>query len=279
MVLGCGILSVNDAIMKSVTASLPLGESIFLRGLFSFGPVMLLVWRAGGLEVLRIRRWGPQLARGLLLAFSTLCFLESLSHMQLAESTALVFASPILLTILAPWLLKEHVGTREWLAVVVGFCGVLLMVQPDADGFRWVVMLPLASALSEALRDVITRKLMSSETSESMLMVSLVAVTVVAVLTSGFGWQVPSQNQLLLLALAGLLLGAAQFLMTDAFRYASAVVVAPFRYAGVVWALAAGFVAFGELPDGPALAGAALVVASGLYVLAQSLRRARGAST
>jgi drug/metabolite transporter (DMT)-like permease len=273
MVLGCAILSVNDAIMKSVTAALPLGESIFLRGMFTFGPVGWLVYIAGGWQVLRINRWTPQLARGALLALSTLCFLESLSHMPMAEATALVFASPIILTMLAPKFLGERVNPRAWFAVSVGFAGVLLMVQPDSTGFRWVVVLPLIAALCEAVRDVITRRLMHSETSESMLLVSMVSVSLVALATSGFGWRVPTNNEWMLLALAGLLLGAAQFLMTDAFRYAAAVVVAPFRYSGVVWALLAGFVAFGELPGGMALVGAGLVVASGLYVLADSLRR------
>jgi drug/metabolite transporter (DMT)-like permease len=275
MVAGCALLTVNDAIMKHVTGELPLGESIFIRGLFTFIPVCFLTMRAGGWRVLRITQWRGQLLRGALLGISTLCFLESLAHLPLAQATAMVFASPIILTVLAPALLGEKVSRNEWFAVVAGFIGVLLMLSPDAQGFRWVVLLPLGAALGEALRDVITRKLVATESSESMLFVSVIAVNVVALSTVGFGWRAPTDEQWLALLLAGGLLGVAHFFMTDAFRYAKAIVVAPFRYAGVIWALVAGFVAFGELPSGMTLIGAAVVVLSGLYVLRQSLRRTR----
>ena len=278
MVAGCGILTVNDATMKFVTSTLPLGESIFIRGMFTFLPVLAIALYAGGLRTLKIRAWKGQMARGALLGVSTFCFLESLSHMPLAEATSLVFASPILLTLLAPRFLGERVTPREWVAVMAGFAGVVLMLNPTSGDIRWVALLPLMAALGEALRDVITRKLVATESSESMLMVSVVAVNVVALGSIGFGWRAPELNEWWWLAFAGLLLGLAHYLMTDAFRYAEATLVAPFRYSGVLWALLAGFIAFGELPDGIALAGAVLVVGSGLYVLRQRIQRASASS-
>ena len=278
MVAGCGILTINDATMKFVTNTLPLGESIFIRGMFTFLPVLAIALYAGGLRTLKIRAWKGQMARGALLGVSTFCFLESLSHMPLAEATSLVFASPILLTLLAPRFLDERVTPREWVAVMAGFAGVVLMLNPTSGDIRWVALLPLMAALGEALRDVITRKLVATESSESMLMVSVVAVNVVALGSIGFGWRAPELSEWLWLAFAGLLLGLAHYLMTDAFRYAEATLVAPFRYSGVLWALLAGFIAFGELPDGIALAGAVLVVGSGLYVLRQRMQRASASS-
>lgn len=272
MSAGCALLTGNDAIMKHVTASVPLGEAIFVRGLFAVVAVLLLARRAGGLHTLRVQQWRTQLLRGLLLGVSTLCFLGSLAHLPIAEATALVFASPVMLTALAPWLLGEQVTRRQWLAVVVGFIGVLVMLRPGGEGPRLAVLLPLAAAFSEALRDVVTRRLVPTESSESMLFVSVLTVNVLALGSIGFGWQALDAAPLAWLALAGALLGVAHFCMTDAFRWASAVTVAPFRYSGVLWALLAGMLLFAEYPDAWALVGAALVVGSGLYVLRLSLR-------
>ena len=118
-------------------------------------PVLALALYAGGLGSLKIRAWRGQLVRGALLGVSTFCFLESLSHMPLAQATAMVFASPIILTLLAPHQLGEQVSAREWFAVVAGFVGVVLMLDPAGGEVQWVAMLPLAAALGEALRDVI----------------------------------------------------------------------------------------------------------------------------
>jgi drug/metabolite transporter (DMT)-like permease len=272
MVSGCALLTCNDAVMKALTESIPLGEAVFIRSVFCIVPITILIVRADGFATLRVHRWGGQLLRAGLLAFSTVCFLSSLAYLPLAEATSLAYASPIILTVLAPWLLGEKVSAREWVAVVMGFTGVLIMLEPNGGELRVHVLLPLGAAVSEALRDVVTRRLTATETSESMMAMSVAVVGLLALTTVG-GWRVPTGLELGWLAVAGLFLGLAHFMTTDAFRYAAAVVVAPFRYTGVVWALLLGVLVFGETPGPQAMVGAAFVVGSGWYVLRVSLAR------
>ena len=273
MTVGCVLVTANDAVMKLVSGLYPPGESIFVRGLFVLVPMALLVYRGGGLHTLRVTNVRGQLLRALTLVVSMFLFITSLRYLPLADAVALTFAGPLILTAAAPWALGERVGWRRRSAVAVGFAGVLVMLAPGQDGVRWAALLPLGAAFSEATRDIVTRRLVVSESSLSMTACSTGLVTLCALATAGHGWRPMSAGDAALLALAGCCMGAALFLMTEAFRHAEATLVAPFRYSSVLWAMIAGVILFGDWPGPTMLAGAALVVGSGLYILHREARR------
>ena len=272
--VGCALITVNDSIMKSLTGSYPIGESIFVRGLFVFIPMALLAYRGGGLHTLRVTNFVGQSLRGVVLAVSTFLLITSLRFLPLADAIALTFAGPLILTALAPWALGEQVGWRRRCAVAVGFAGVLIMLAPGEGGLRWAALLPLGTALCEAIRDILTRRLIVTETSISMTTWSTGFVTLCALVTAGDGgWEPMSARDAGLLAAAGCCVGAALFLITEAIRFAEVTLVAPFRYSSVLWAMIIGAVVFGEWPGPSMLAGAGLVVGSGLYILHREGRR------
>ena len=270
---GCLLLTLNDSIMKSLSGSYPPGESIFVRGLFVIIPIGLLAFRSGGLHTLRVTNVPGQLLRGMTLGISTFLLITSFRFLPLADAIALTFAGPLMLTAAAPWALGERVGWRRRCAVAAGFAGVLIMLAPGEGGLRWAALLPLGTALCEAVRDIVTRRLVVTESSLSMTACSTGLVTLCALATTGYGWEPMSAGDAGMLAMAGFCMGAALFLMTEAFRHAEATLVVPFRYSSVVWAMIIGAIAFGERPEPAMLAGAGLVVGSGLYILHREARR------
>jgi drug/metabolite transporter (DMT)-like permease len=266
MVAGGALLTANDALLKWLSADYPVGQILFVRGLFVMVPVGLLAWRTGGMAALRVRNPGGQALRAALVVVSAFCFVTALSLMPLAETIAIAFAGPLFITALAPRLLGETVGWRRWTAVVVGFAGVLLTTRPTAAGVNWIVFLPLGAALGGALRDIVTRRICVTESSPSIMLVTTAAVALAGLSMALFGWRPLAAADVVLLACTGFLLGGAHYLLIEAFRHAEAALVAPFKYTNLIWAGLIGFVLWGDVPDAWMAMGAALVIGSGLYI-------------
>lgn len=275
MVGGVALLTLNDAVLKSLTAHYPVGQLLFVRGLFVFVPIALLAWRGGGLVALRIRNFRGQLARATLTVASTFLFVTGLSVMPIADAVAIVIAGPLFVTAMAGPLLGEQVGWRRWGAVMLGLAGVLIMLRPTGDALRWVALFPLCGAFMGAMRDIVTRQLSASETSTSILCFTTGSVAFAGLCTLPLGWRPVALDDLALLALSGFLLGAAHYLLIETFRFAEAVLVAPFKFTNMIWAVLFGFVFWGELPDRWVMGGSSLVIASGLYILHRETVRAR----
>lgn len=239
MLLGCSLLTLNDATAKWLTTSYPVGEVVFFRGVVA---VMLIVgfgWRHAGLSALRPRNLNGQLYRALLFVVSTFLFTLSIKLMPLPVVTAITFASPVIITALAPTMLKERVGWRRWTAVSVGFCGVLLVVDPLGSTIGWVAILPLACALAAAIRDITTRQLALTESTYSILFITAFVAAGVGLCTFPLGgWSWPSWLDLALFAFLGLSQVSAHALQVSAFRVAEATLLAPFKYSSLVWSLA-----------------------------------------
>ena len=200
-------------------------------------------------------------------------FITGLGFLPLADNIALTLAGPLFITALASPLLGERVGWRRWMAVGVGFAGIVLMFRPIGEAMRWAALLPVGAALAGAFRDIVTRRISTTESSISMLFHSTLFITLAGLSTGLFGWRPLTVADVGLMALSGFFLGGAQYLMIEAFRYAEAAVVAPFRYSQMVWGVLLGFVVFGDLPDRWLISGAALVISSGLYILHWEARR------
>jgi drug/metabolite transporter (DMT)-like permease len=275
MVGASAFLMMNNAVIKLLTGTLPVGQILFVRGLFVFIPIALLAWRAGGIGSLRIQSVAGQAWRAALTAVSTVLMANALGLLPLADVTAITFAGPLFITCLATWFLGERVGWRRWTAVAVGFTGVVLMTRPTGEALHWAIFLPLGVALVAAVRDVITRRMSTTETSVSMLCYTTIGVVLSGLATWPFGWADLEAREVALLALAACFIGAAQFLGIESFRYAEAAVAAPFKYSEILWAVIFGAILWGHLPDVWIVAGSLLVVGSGLYILHRETRQIR----
>ena len=277
MVVASALITLNDAIAKWLSATYPVGQILCLRGVFFMVPVLFLVWRGGGLKSLRVHSVGGQVVRAGLFVLASAFFVTSVGLMPLSTVIALTFASPLFITALAPSMLGERVGWRRWTAVLVGFSGVLLIVRPFEEGWQWVALLPIAGAAAGSLRDIATRRITAHETSASILFYAALTVIVLGLATSPFGWMPLSSFDLTLLAIQGFAMGVAHYMMVESFRLSEAALVAPFKYSGFLWALVYGATIWGEYPDTTTLAGAGVILTSGLYILNRELRhKAKG---
>lgn len=267
MIAGGGALTMSDAATKWLTTSLPIGEILFIRALIVSVVIWLIVWRSGTFDGLRIGRLRNMGLRSLLAVGSTFLVVASLARLPLNEVIALLFVGPLFIAVLATPLLGERVGVHRWLAVLIGFTGMLVMVRPGSDAFQFAALIPIAAALVSATRDIVTRRISAGESSTAILFYSTVALTLVGLATAPFGWQPLSGEDWAVAVVAGLMFGLGHFFIIEGFRYAEASVVAPYRYANLIWAALLGFLLWGEIPSVWVLVGAPLVVGSGLYIL------------
>ncbi len=263
------------ALIKSTGPDYPIGQVVFSRSVFALIPVLVLVRHAGGLAVLRTRRPGGHLLRSLSGFMAMTCSFAGLTLLPLADATALGFVSPLMTTALAVPLLGERVRIYRWSAVLVGFAGVLLMLRPagTAGGPMLIgavplgVVLALLGALFTALAMIAIRRMAAAEPSITIVFWFTASCTALGALTLPFAFRLPPASDAVALVGIGLLGGCAQVLLTNSYRLAPASTLAPFDYTAMLWALVIGYVVFREVPEPLVMAGAAIVIASGLFIV------------
>jgi drug/metabolite transporter (DMT)-like permease len=271
--LGAGaIFSFTDAISKVMLDEYPVGEVIFFRGFFVLIVTAAAIRWRGGWQDVRVVDWRRQIARGINIALTGLCFITALQYIPLADMTAMVFISPLILAAVAPYFLGEKVGWRRRTAVGIGFCGVLLIVDPIGRSMLWPLALAACVPCLTAMRDVLTRKLGQTDSPSAMVLISTCFTVALGLCLLPLGWVTPDAKGLALFALTGSLQGVAQFLTVYAFVYGEAVVVTPFRYFMLIWATFYGFLFFADIPRVETFLGAAIVTASGLYIFFRERR-------
>ncbi len=254
----------------------PVFEIIFFRQAFAFVPLGLYIANTTGLEVLRTRRPIGHLTRSAVGLFAMVCGFSALGRLPLTEATAFNFASPLFMTALSALLLAEPVGPHRWGAVVVGFIGVLIMVHPEPGHLNLVgVALALGGAAGAAGAMVTIRQIAATERGPTIVFYFTAAGAVMGLVGCLFHWVTPDLKTLAFLILGGIIGGIGQLLLTEAMRVAPVGVVAPFDYTQLVWATGLGFLVWGEVPKAATLAGAAVVAASGIYILHRELIRRR----
>jgi drug/metabolite transporter (DMT)-like permease len=265
----------SDAISKVLKDTYPTGEILFFHAVCIVSAVLLgMRLRHGRLRGhLRVNDWRRQLIRGTIFVINSFIFVTVLKYLALADLISILFVSPILVTLLAPYMLGERVGWRRYTAVAVGFAGTLLIVNPTGESDAlWAMLLALVVPTLGSFRDIITRQLSRTDTPETMMVVTTSCLLVASTISLPFGWVTPDLRGLAMLAVAGLLLGAGMYLQVYAFVLGEAAVVAPFRYFILLWATFYGFVIFGDIPSGQTLVGAGVIVASGLYIFFREVR-------
>lgn len=264
---GTAVLVLNDALIKTLAETYSTGQLLFVRGLFVWPWILLYAARAGGLGSLRIRNFQGHAVRGLCVIGSSFLFVTGLRHLSLADAIAISFTGPLFITAMAPFVLGETVGWRRWLAVSVGFAGVLFMLRPGGDALQWAVLFPLGAAICGGLRDLITRKISDTETTVAVLAVTTTVVLLAGLATAPFtAWVSLKTQDIWMFLVSGMLIAVAHTLMIEAFRRGEAALVAPFKYSSLLWGTIIGYLMFGDLPDIWTVVGALTIVLAGLYL-------------
>ncbi len=261
--------TVNDGITKYLSDAMNMGQFMFIRGAFATVFISLLAWHRGALREPRQLLQPLLLVRLVFEVAATILFLVALAHLPIANVSAVLQALPLAVTMGAALMLGETVGWRRWLCIGVGFAGVAVIVRPGLEGFSVYSLPALACVACCAVRDLATKRIPGHVPSLLVSTATAAAVTLCgALLVQPMGGWTPTgtTNLGLLACAAGLLLVGYQFIILS-MRLGDISFVAPFRYTALLFSIAIGFVAFGDVPDLAMISGAAIIVASGLYML------------
>ncbi len=267
MLIAVFLFSILNVLVRVTTADYPLTQVTFFRNAFALLPVWATVMTQGGFGTIRTARPMGHLWRSCIGLLSMTLMFWSFHLLPLADAVALNFAAPLFLTALSVPLLSEKVGIHRWSAVAVGFVGVLVIVRPSQDMLQLGAMVALSAALAQSFAMIAIRQLSSSESANTIVFYFTLTTTLLCALTLPFAWRTPDLHGFVLLVMTGLVGGSAQLFMTRAYTLAPAAVIAPFNYASIIWAALFGWLLWHEVPDWHVIAGAAIVVASGCYIL------------
>jgi len=268
MLAAVGVLALMDGTMKALASRYPPFEVAALRGATSLPVVMIWIAFAGGFRQVIDVRWGLQIGRGLIGLGMLTSFVYALGKLPLAEAYAIFFVAPLIITALSVPMLGERVDAARWLAILVGFGGVLVVLRPTGHGALTLAGLAvLGAALGYALSAILTRVIARSDSTLSMIVWFLVPVTVVASIVAAPRWVPIARADWWLLAVLGVIGAAGQYLITEAFRHGEASVLAPFEYTALAWGLGLDWVFWRATPQLRTLAGGGIVVLAGLYIL------------
>ncbi|MAZ01612.1 MAG: hypothetical protein CMN56_00570 [Sneathiella sp.] len=272
MIAGTFLLTTQDAITKWLTADFHAGEILFYRGIWMFPVLAVLIHLNGGVTILRLNQPKGVMLRSIAALGASLFVTIALINLPLAETMALVFSAPLLLTAASPFLLREPVGWHRWLAVLVGFLGVLIMIQPGVEGFNGWVIFAILAAVSSASRDLITRRLGTADSAVTVMFYTSVVALIAGTVTLPFGTHMPTVQQWGWFILGGILVTFAHLLVVMAFQLTEGVIVAPLKYLSLIWSAIIGYLVWGDIPGPLKFVGAALVVGAGLFILYRETR-------
>jgi drug/metabolite transporter (DMT)-like permease len=245
-------------------------------GRMAFGALLTLpfVLKSDGVSAFVPSLPGYQTLRAVLLLASTAFFFAGLNYLSVADTLAIFFVQPLVLTLLSPFLLGEHVGWRRWLAVVVGFCGTLIIIRPGLKELNLGVLFALLSGTSLALYLLLTRRISGRVSAlVTTFQTNVIAMLLLTVMMFWI-WAAPSPWQWFLMFLVGLIAVAGHYLIVRSYDYAEASLLAPLAYTEMITAVIAGWFFFGDFPDTWTFAGVAMLIACAIYISWRE--RARG---
>ena len=286
LALGVFVFSIQDAILKGLSGDHAVTLAIVIRSIVGLPILLVMVHFECGLKRLLSKRWKLLVLRGAILLTAYTTYYMAFPALPLAEAIALFFISPIFVTILASLFLHEKVDPTAWLAVIAGFIGVLIILQPGSGLFEPAALLSLFSAASYGFSMILARKYGAEEPSTVMAFyvnsVYLLGATIIA---TGFGlsgiesfghpsldflvrpWAMPGWRDLLLMGLCGVIAAVAMSLLTHAYRMSKANLVTVFEYTGMMWVPLWGFLLFDEVPKVTTVIGTAIIIAAGVFAV------------
>ena len=267
MMVSMAAFMLNDTMMKLVSTEMSLFQAVFLRGLAATTLLAFLALRRRALflqvdaadrRLIALRMFGD--------IGGTVCFLTALFNMPIANATAILQSMPLAVTLGAALFLGETVGWRRYSAIVIGFVGVIVIVQPGSDGFTVYSLWAVGAVFFMVVRDLTTRRLTKGIPSIFVALTTGIGITVVGGLVAATQpWGAVSGHALVLLAAAAVCLVVAYLFNVMAMRHGEIGFVSPFRYTVMIWAIVLGAVVFGDIPSAMMLAGTAIVMATGVF--------------
>lgn len=273
MVVSTVVFSVVLVCVKDLSDRYPLIEVAFFRCFFSLVPITPLLFGRGRRRILRVRRITGHFWRAVISTGSMILGFASYHLLPLADAVAISFMSPLVLTALSMPILGERVGIHRWSAVIVGFGGVLVIVNPAAAAVSLGVIVAIGSAVAQAGSMVTIRQLNRTDRPLAIVFYFMLFSTVFTALPLPFLWVAPTLKDWALFILMGGTGCLGQYLMTRAFSLAPASVISPFTYVGLLWATMFGWFFWGDVLTLNVVVGAAIVIASGLYILYRETRK------
>ena len=269
-VLGTIFFALMFAAIRWLGPYFPVGEIVFFRSFLGIPVIVAAALLGGGPRLLATRRVDSHAFRSLAGTASMFCSFAGYTYLPLADATAIGFAAPLFVVVLAALMLHEHVRFYRWSAVVIGFAGVLIIAGPDASvamGAAIGAAFSLSGAALNAFAMIFLRRMSTHEHSITIAFYFMLTSSAVGLATLAFGWNWPTPAEAAILVFTGLAGGIGQLFLSFSYRYGEASVLAPFDYAGLIWAVALGYVFFDELPGAAVYAGAIIVIATGLFIL------------
>lgn len=269
MVIAMAGFTVNDAISKQVVEGMNVGQLMMVRGAFASVLIAALAASQGAFRHLRLLANPLVALRASCELSATVMFLFALTQMPLANVSAVLQALPLAVTMGAALFLGEAVGWRRWIAIAIGFSGVMIVVRPGFEGFNAYSLLALCSVAFAAGRDLVTSRIPDTVPTALVSSVTAVLVTIAgaALVVPLGGWTPMSAGQTLEIGVAAVLLLFGYQFIIMAMRGGEISFVAPFRYTALLWAIVLGYLMFDQIPDLPMMVGATVVIVSGLYTL------------
>lgn len=262
------MFAVLDTSAKWLVQTVPVLQVVWLRFVFHALLTTAIFMPSMGVGLFKIHNPRLQLLRGVMLALMTGLNFFALQYLQLAETGAVQFSVPILIALISALWLHEKLDLKKWLAICMGFAGVLVIIRPGSNGFHPAILLSIMNALLYAAFNLMTRRLAGSDHPISTQLASAMVPTVVLAPFAIWYWQTPDSWQVwCVLVLAGLTGGLGHTASALAHRYATAAVLGPFLYQQIIYMSFGGWLIFGQIPDAAVVLGAGIVVLSGLYLL------------
>jgi drug/metabolite transporter (DMT)-like permease len=267
------VFSASSACSKWLVATYPVGEVLFTRSVVSLLTLALFILPTTGIAVFRTDRLRHHVARSFSQFVSQSCLLIAFSLMPLAGAIAINFSAPLFATLVSIVLLKEKVGLARWSALLVGFIGVLVVTNPGAGTFQIGALFALTNAVLYGTVTAAVRGMTATESAATLTLYQLLLITGFFALVAPFGFIMPSLDHWGLIVFNGVANAVGQYWWTKSLHLGPASAIAPFFYLSLVWAVAIGFLVWGDVPTIGLLIGSAIVVASGLFLLWREARR------
>lgn len=266
MLLGMLLFALNDAMGKWLVSSYGLGQVILIRSVAALLILSPLLWKAGIEPIIKAERKGMQLARVIFSTAEVFCFYYAVMYLPLADVMTFWLAAPIYVAAAAPFLLGEHVGWRRWIAIAVGFIGVIITLEPSSAMFTMPAIISIIGSAAFAFM-MISGRFLRGTPDTTLVLFQTGAAGLAGLVFAPFDWSpIQSQTDLFLLGLLGVVAMSAHMLVNRALKMSDAATVAPLQYTLLLYAVIFGWMFFGDVPRLTMMVGAALIVASGLFI-------------
>ena len=265
MFLSVCTFSVMDLLVKWST-EYPTGEVLFFRGFFGLLPTYFLIPKNKLKTFYTTERSKEHLFRCLMGLMALIAIVVALRELPLAVVVSLSYAAPLFITVLSIFLLSEKVGVFRWLAVIIGFVGVIIIAEPGFKGMDYLYFLPLIFCIGMAFVTIMIRKLSTTEPIWLISIFFTITISIAGLATIPMGWKIPNFQDFILLALIGVTGGSANLFLTQSYKLSEVSLVAPLKYLALVFAVFFGYFIWNEIPTIKTLIGSSLVVIASLII-------------